>query len=136
MVKLPFGVTAHVHFGRSNSARRALIIRKANGRCCLGFDSLRGFKQLTCTDGKYSSPATGGCALVTSAENSAAATALASSNSSTATSNVTKNSECAGKEWSWGKDSSNAANYCVCARKPGYYGVASWLVWDCQSPWW
>jgi hypothetical protein len=24
----------------------------------------------------------------------------------------------------------------VCARKPGYYGVASWLVWDCQSPWW
>ena len=112
--------------------------------CIAGFDTclkvcapgMYGVKQLTCAAGKYSSPATGGCALVTSAEDSAAATALASSNSSTATSNVTKNSECAGKEWSWGKDSSNAANYCVCARKPGYYGVASWLVWDCQSPWW
>jgi len=112
--------------------------------CITGFDDclkvcapgMYGFKELTCAAGKYSSPATGGCALVTSAENSAAATALASSNSSTATSNVTKNSECAGKEWTWGKDSSNAANYCVCARKPGYYGVASWLVWDCQSPWW
>jgi hypothetical protein len=95
-----------------------------------------GFKQLTCSGGLYTSPASGNCAVVTSAENSAAATALASSNSSTATSNVTKNSECSGKQWSWGKDSSNAANYCVCTQKPGYYGVASWLVWDCQSPWW
>ena len=95
-----------------------------------------GFKQLTCSGATYTSPATANCAMVTSAENSAAATALASSNSSTATSNVTKNSECSGKQWSWGKDSSNSANYCVCTQKPGYYGVASWLVWDCQSPWW
>jgi hypothetical protein len=112
--------------------------------CISGFDSclkvcapgMYGFKQLTCSGGLYSSPATANCALVTSAENSAAATALASSNSSTATSSVTKNSECAGKQWSWGKDSSNATNYCVCTQKPGYYGVTSWLVWDCQSPWW
>ena len=112
--------------------------------CISGFDAclkvcapgMYGFKQLTCSGGLYASPATGGCAMVTSAENSAAATALASSNSSTATSNVTKNSECSGKQWSWGKDSSSTANYCVCTQKPGYYGVTSWLVWDCQSPWW
>jgi hypothetical protein len=73
---------------------------------------------------------------VTAATDSAAATNLAGSNSSKATSNVTKNAECSGKEWQWGKDSSNSDNYCVCTKKPGYYGVTSWLVWDCQSPWW
>ena len=112
--------------------------------CISGFDTclkvcapgMYGFKQLTCSGATYTSPATGNCAVVTPAEDSAAAAALASSNSSKATSNVTKNSECSGKQWSWGKDSSNSANYCVCTQKPGYYAVTSWLVWDCQSPWW
>jgi pectate lyase len=112
--------------------------------CVAGFESclkvcapgMYGFKQLDCVAGKYDSSATGGCALVTSSQDSAAATALASGNSSSATSNVTKNKECAGKAWDWGKDSSNSANYCVCVQKPGYLGVPSKLVWDCQSPWW
>ena len=101
-----------------------------------------GFKELTCSGGTYTSPATGGCVLVSSSTDSAAAAALAGTNSSKATSNVTKNASCS-TQWAWGKDSSNSANYCVCTEKPGYYQQssgsaqpASWMVWDCQSQWW
>ncbi len=118
--------------------------------CVSGFESCLkvcapgsyGFKQLTCSGGTYTSPATGGCALVAPSSDSAAATGLAGTNSSKATSNVTKNSSCS-TQWAWGKDSSNSANYCVCTEKPGYYQQssgsaqpASWMVWDCQSQWW
>jgi hypothetical protein len=118
--------------------------------CISGFDSclkvcapgMYGFKQLTCSGGTYTSPATGGCAVVTSAADGAAAAALASSNSSKATSSVSKNTSCS-TEWAWGTDSSTTGNYCVCMEKPGYYQKstgsaqpATWIVWDCQSPWW
>jgi len=118
--------------------------------CITGFETclkvcapgMYGFKQLSCSGTTYTSPATGGCALVTAAEDSAAAAALASSNSSKATSSVTKNTSCS-TEWAWGTDSSTTGNYCVCAEKPGYYQKstgsaqpATWIVWDCQSPWW
>jgi pectate lyase len=118
--------------------------------CIAGFDAclkvcapgMYGFKQLTCSAGSYTSPATGGCALVTATEDSAAAAALASSNSSKASSSVAKNTSCS-TEWAWGTDSSTTGNYCVCAEKPGYYQKstgsaqpATWMVWDCQSPWW
>jgi pectate lyase len=118
--------------------------------CIAGFETclkvcapgMYGFKQLSCSGATYTSPATGGCALVTAAEDSAAAAALASSNSSKATSSVTKNTSCS-TEWAWGTDSSTTGNYCVCAEKPGYYQKstgsaqpATWIVWDCQSPWW
>ena len=118
--------------------------------CIAGFETclkvcapgMYGFKQLNCSGTTYTSPASGNCAVVTSAEDSAAAAALASSNSSKATSSVTKNTSCS-TEWAWGTDSSTTGNYCVCAEKPGYYQKstgsaqpATWIVWDCQSPWW
>jgi hypothetical protein len=119
-------------------------------KCVSGFDAclktcapgMYGFKQMTCSGGSYTSMDTGGCAVVTTATDSAAAAGLASSKSSGATSNVTKNNSCS-TQWSWGKDSSNSANYCVCVEKPGYYQKgsgsaqpASWMVWDCQAQWW
>ncbi len=118
--------------------------------CITGFETclktcapgMYGFKQLTCTGGKYTSPDTGGCALVTTAADSAAATNLAGSRAATATSSVTKNNSCT-TQWALGVDSSKATNTCACVEKPGYYqqssGYAqpvSWMVWDCQSQWW
>ncbi len=118
--------------------------------CVSGFETclktcapgMYGFKEMTCSGGNYTSSATGGCALVTSAVDSAAAKGLDSSNASSATSNVTKNNGCS-TEWAWGKDSSSSANYCACVEKPGYYQnssgsaqPASWMVWDCQAQWW
>lgn len=118
--------------------------------CVSGFDTclkmcapgMYGFKQLTCSGGKYTGPDTGGCALVTAAADSAAATNLAGTRAATASSNVTKNNSCT-TQWALGKDSSKAENTCECVMKPGYYGQSSgyappvsWMVWDCQSQWW
>jgi hypothetical protein len=118
--------------------------------CITGFETclkvcapgMYGFKQVSCSGGKYTGPATGGCALVTAAADSAAATNLAGTRAATASSSVTKNNSCT-TQWAMGKDSSNSANTCECVEKPGYYGQSSgyaqpvsWMVWDCQSQWW
>jgi len=118
--------------------------------CITGFENclkvcaagMYGFKQMGCTSGSYTSSATGGCALVNSATDSAAATALAGTRAATATTSVTKNTSCS-TQWALGKDSSNSANTCECVEKPGYYQQstgsaqpATWMVWDCQSQWW
>jgi pectate lyase len=118
--------------------------------CITGFETclktcapgMYGFKQLTCSGGNYSSPETGGCALVTSAADSAAATNLAGTRAATASGTVTKNNSCT-TQWALGIDSSKSTNTCACVEKPGYYqqssGYAqpvSWMVWDCQSQWW
>jgi hypothetical protein len=118
--------------------------------CVPGFENclktcapgMYGFKQLSCSGGTYASAATGGCALVTAAADSAAATNLAGTRAATATASVTKNNACT-TQWALGKDSSNAANTCACVEKPGYYQQSTgsaqpltWMVWDCQSQWW
>ena len=118
--------------------------------CVTGFETclkncapgMYGLQQLSCSGGKYTSAATGGCALVTAAADSAAATNLAGTRAATATTSVTKNNSCT-TEWALGKDSATATNTCECVEKPGYYqqstGSAqpvSWMVWDCQSQWW
>jgi len=118
--------------------------------CITGFETclktcapgMYGFKQLSCTDGKYTAPDTGGCALVTAASDSAAATNLAGTRAATASGNVTKNNSCT-TQWALGIDSSKSTNTCACVEKPGYYqqssGYAqpvSWMVWDCQGQWW
>jgi hypothetical protein len=101
-----------------------------------------GFQQLSCSGGTYTTPATGGCALVTAAADSAAATNLAGSRAATASGNVTKNNSCT-TQWALGIDDSKATSTCACVEKPGYYqqssGYAqpvSWMVWDCQGQGW
>lgn len=89
-----------------------------------------GFKELSCTNGKYAE--TTGCAMPT---DSTAATNLAGTRVGGASSTVTKNNNCT-TEWAIGVDSSNSANYCVCVKKPGYYSFTNWLAWDCQAKWW
>jgi hypothetical protein len=118
--------------------------------CISGFDTclkvcspgMYGFKQVTCSGGKYTGPDTGGCALVTSAADSAAASNLAGSRAATASSSVGKNNSCT-TQWALGIDSSKSTNTCECVLKPGYYGQSSgyappvsWMVWDCQAQWW
>jgi hypothetical protein len=101
-----------------------------------------GFQQLSCSGGTYSAPATGGCALVTAAADSAAATNLAGSRAASASTSVTKNNSCT-TQWALGIDDSKSTNTCACVEKSGYYqqssGYAqpvSWMVWDCQGQWW
>jgi pectate lyase len=101
-----------------------------------------GFKEVSCSGGKYTGPDIGGCALVTSAADSAAATNLAGSRAATASSTVTKNNSCT-TQWALGIDSSKSTNTCECVMKPGYYGQSSgyappvsWMAWDCQAQWW
>ncbi len=130
----------------SNSAKTG---RSATA-CVSGFETclkvcapgMYGFKQLSCSGGNYTGPETGGCALVTAAADSAAATNLAGSRAATASSSVTKNNSCT-TQWALGKDSSKAENTCECVMKPGYYGQSSgyappvsWMAWDCQAQWW
>ena len=118
--------------------------------CVTGFENclkvcapgMYGFRQLSCSGGTYTGPDTGGCALVTAAADSAAATNLAGSRAATATTSVTKNDSCT-TQWALGIDDSKSTNTCECVEKPGYYqqssGYAqpvSWMVWDCQSQWW
>jgi len=107
--------------------------------CVTGFDTCLkgcapgsyGFKQLTCTAGKYAD--SGNAACVPPAD-ATAASKLASTNSSMATSTVTGNAMCS-TQWAWGKDSDG--KFCVCVMKPGYYQESSgWYVWDCQTQWW
>ncbi len=118
--------------------------------CVTGFENclkmcapgMYGFLQLSCSGGTYTAPATGGCALVTAAADSAAATNLAGSRAATASTSVTKNNSCT-TQWALGVDDSKSTNTCECVEKPGYYqqssGYAqplSWMVWDCQGQWW
>jgi hypothetical protein len=107
--------------------------------CVTGFDTCLkgcapgsyGFKQLTCSGGKYADPGSSSCLMPADAT---AASKLASTNSSMATSTVTGNGACT-SQWAWGKDSDS--KFCVCVMKPGYYQASSgWYVWDCQSQWW
>jgi hypothetical protein len=123
--------------------------------CVTGFETclktcapgMYGFKQLTCSAGKYTSPATGACLPATDATANAQLFANAAGKAAATTTAVAKNTTCA-TEWAWGTDASTAGNYCACVEKPGYYQTgstssgggkaqpATWIVWDCQSPWW
>ncbi len=107
--------------------------------CVAGFDTCLkgcapgsyGFKQVTCTAGKY---ADAGATACMPPSDPTVAGHLASTNSSMATTTVTGNGACT-TQWAWGKDSE--ARFCVCVMKPGYYQASSgWYVWDCQTQWW
>jgi hypothetical protein len=91
-----------------------------------------GFKQITCSNGLYAEGTGVTCAMPTDAT---AAANLAGSRVSGASGTVTKNDNCS-TQWALGLDSSNTANYCVCVKKPGYYGNTDWMAWDCQAKWW
>ena len=92
-----------------------------------------GFKELTCTDGKYAEGEGHICAMPTDATASQMlAQARVESGAST---QVLKNDNCSNL-WDLGIDSSNTAKYCACVSKPGYYDYDNWLAWDCQDPWW
>jgi hypothetical protein len=123
--------------------------------CVPGFDTclktcapgMYGFKQLTCSGGKYTSAATGACLPATDSTANAQLFAGAAAKATATTTAVTKNTTCS-TQWAWGTDSSTSGNYCACVEKPGYYQTgstssgggmaqpATWIVWDCQSPWW
>ncbi len=107
--------------------------------CVSGFDTCLkgcapgsyGFKQLTCSGGKYAESGTSSCVPPSDAT---AASKLAGTNSSMATTTVTGNGTCT-TQWAWGKDSDG--KFCVCVMKPGYYQASNgWYVWDCQTQWW
>lgn len=108
--------------------------------CVAGFDSCLkacmpggyGFKQVTCTDGKYAEGDGVICAMPT---DPTAAQNLDPARVMGATSQVDNNDECS-TEWAIGIQASNNSNYCVCVRKPGYYDHDNWLSWDCQRRWW
>jgi hypothetical protein len=91
-----------------------------------------GFKEITCTNGRYAEGAGVICAMPTE---STAAQNLAPSRVMGATQEVDNNAECS-TEWAIGIEESNNANYCVCVHKPGYYSNENWLAWDCQRRWW
>jgi hypothetical protein len=91
-----------------------------------------GFKELTCTDGRYSEGDGVICAMPVESQ---AAQNLAPDRVMGATQMVNKNDECS-NEWDIGIDTSNNAKYCVCVHKPGYYDHSNWLAWDCQDRWW
>jgi hypothetical protein len=108
--------------------------------CVSGFDKCLkacmpggyGFKEITCTNGRYAEGAGVICAMPiepTAAQN------LAPTRVMGASAMVSNNGEC-GSEWAIGIESSNNANYCVCVQKPGYYSHDNWLAWDCQRRWW
>jgi pectate lyase len=108
--------------------------------CVSGFDKCLkacmpggyGFKEITCTNGRYAEGSGVICAMPTEAT---AAQNLAPSRVMGATTNVTDNDECS-TEWAMGREATNNNNYCVCVHKPGYYSHDNWLAWDCQPRWW
>lgn len=108
--------------------------------CVSGFDKCLkacmpggyGFKEITCTNGKYAEGDGVICAMPTEPT---AAQNLAPSRVMGATNMVDNNDECP-TEWAIGIQSSNNSNYCVCVHKPGYYSHDNWLAWDCQRRWW
>jgi hypothetical protein len=91
-----------------------------------------GFKEITCTNGRYAEGTGVICAMPTEAT---AAQNLAPSRVMAATQEVDNNAACS-TEWAIGIEESNNANYCVCVHKPGYYSNENWLAWDCQRRWW
>jgi len=108
--------------------------------CVSGFDRCLkacmpggyGFKEITCTNGRYAEGTGVICAMPTEPT---AAQNLAPSRVMAATQMVNNNDECS-TEWAIGIDTSNNAEYCVCVHKPGYYASETWLSWDCQRRWW
>jgi hypothetical protein len=92
-----------------------------------------GFKEITCTNGRYAEGTGVICAMPTdptAAQNLAPSRVMAVSSPE-----VDNNAECS-PEWSVAIDESNNAEYCVCVHKPGYYSNDNWLAWDCQRRWW
>jgi len=117
-----------------------------NTACVTGFENCLngcapgqyGFKQLSCSAGKY---AASGSGCVMSSDATVASNLNGTLHSASATATETNNNNCT-SQWAWGTDGSG--KYCVCVFKPGYYQASSmnstspssWWVWDCQSQWW
>jgi hypothetical protein len=109
--------------------------------CVSGFDKCLkacmpggyGFKEITCTNGRYAEGTGVICAMPT--DSTANMNLDPARVMSGATAMVDNNDECS-TQWALGIERSNNANYCVCVHKPGYYSNPNWLAWDCQRRWW
>ncbi len=109
--------------------------------CVSGFDKCLkacmpggyGFKEITCTNGRYAEGTGAICAMPT---DPTAAQNLAQARVTSGASAMVNNNDDCPTEWALGIETSNNANYCVCVHKPGYYQHDNWLAWDCQRRWW